>query len=331
MTSAKAPPLISVIIPSYNRSALVCEAVESALNQTWNNIEVIVVDDGSTDDTKEQVEKMLEGHWKHKVRLLMQAHKGASAARNTGLAASRGDYIQFLDSDDLLFKDKIITQIAILESPDAAGAECCSCYGLIGPSLVTAKRICKRYYSPREFLLAMISREVHVMQTSAPLWRKNFLLKSEGWCEKLVCGNDLEYYVRLVSCCSSITFANAELFWVRVHPIERLSIINGNENKIRASVIARELVYFTICRAGLWDRPFQISFLSTLRTIYFNLLSLNLKHDICKFEKFYLRIAMHPSFSFHIVIMILMRKLFGRNVILIPYRLEKVVKRKLMP
>ena len=100
-------PLVSVVIPTYNRAAFVGKAVDSVLNQTFTNYEVIVVDDGSTDDTREQLNK-----YGSRIRYIYQENRGVSVARNTGIAASRGEWLAFLDSDDEWQRDYLATQIS---------------------------------------------------------------------------------------------------------------------------------------------------------------------------------------------------------------------------
>ena len=106
--------MVSVIIPSYNRSRLCRQAVSSVLSQTYANVEVIVVDDGSTDDTEQVISGMDE-----RVRYIRQENAGVSAARNRGLEAARGELIAFLDSDDLWLPWKLEAQVGLLEAfPD---------------------------------------------------------------------------------------------------------------------------------------------------------------------------------------------------------------------
>ena len=99
-------PLVSVVIPTYNRAAFVGKAVDSVLNQTFTNYEVIVVDDGSTDDTREQLNK-----YGSRIRYIYQENRGVSAARNTGIAASGGEWLAFLDSDDEWQRDYLAEQM----------------------------------------------------------------------------------------------------------------------------------------------------------------------------------------------------------------------------
>jgi glycosyltransferase involved in cell wall biosynthesis len=108
-------PRISVIIPTYNRKAFVLEAVDSVLAQTYGDYELIVVDDGSVDGTAEALR-----HYGGQLRYFYQANQGVSMARNRGLALANGEFITFLDSDDLWLPEKLQTQVAFMdEHPEA--------------------------------------------------------------------------------------------------------------------------------------------------------------------------------------------------------------------
>lgn len=109
-------PLVSVIIPTYNRADLVVEAVRSVLNQTYGRMETIVVDDGSTDNTGE-----ILSEYKHKIRYIYQERSERSKARNEGVRHAGGDYIAFLDSDDLWLPTKVEEQVQILYEQRAVG------------------------------------------------------------------------------------------------------------------------------------------------------------------------------------------------------------------
>lgn len=114
-------PLVSAIIATYNRANLVGRAVESILGQTYENIEVIVVDDGSTDDTRKVLARYGE-----RIRLICQDNAGPGAARNRGIAAAKGEIIAFLDSDDLWLPTKIERQVAVL-GRIGESVPCCLC------------------------------------------------------------------------------------------------------------------------------------------------------------------------------------------------------------
>jgi glycosyltransferase involved in cell wall biosynthesis len=105
-------PLVSVIIPSYNYGRFVAEAVESALAQTYRPIEVIVVDDGSKDNTSEVMQAYASNPL---VQYIRQENKGLPGARNTGIRAAQGEYIALLDADDVWAPEKIARQVAFYE------------------------------------------------------------------------------------------------------------------------------------------------------------------------------------------------------------------------
>jgi len=107
-------PLISVIIPAYNKSRLTVKTVESVLNQTYQPIEIIVVDDGSTDDTRGQLSRYAD-----KIQYVYKENGGACSARNLGFKLSKGDYIGFLDCDDVYHPEKVQLSVNYLEDhPD---------------------------------------------------------------------------------------------------------------------------------------------------------------------------------------------------------------------
>ena len=119
-------PMVSVIIPTYNRAALLKETLESVFVQTYTDYEVIVIDDGSTDNTEKMVSALLPVHTQ--LRYLKQANTGVSAARNHGIFEARGEWIAFLDSDDLWLPDKLKKQMAFLVKHPTAGAVCHRAY-----------------------------------------------------------------------------------------------------------------------------------------------------------------------------------------------------------
>jgi len=116
--------LVSTIIPVYNRPEMVARAVESVLAQSHRPIEILLVDDGSTDHTPTVLAGLAAGHGEE-IRVIHQANAGAGLARETGRLAARGGFIQYLDSDDLLLSNKFSDQVAALE----AHPECAIAYG----------------------------------------------------------------------------------------------------------------------------------------------------------------------------------------------------------
>lgn len=108
--------LVSVIIPTYNRNGFLVEAIQSAVSQTYRPIECIIVDDGSTDNTKEVVNDLIEKNTESfSIKYIHQQNAGSQVARNIGTVASNGEFIQYLDSDDFLYADKIKKQVIFLQ------------------------------------------------------------------------------------------------------------------------------------------------------------------------------------------------------------------------
>ncbi len=181
-------PIVSIIIPAYNGQDTIARAIESALNQTLKEVEVIVVDDGSTDGTQ-QVLKRYEGRIIH----VRQANKGVSGARNTGIAHSHGRYLCFLDQDDTLMRRKAELQADLLDARPEAGL----CYGVcqwidsrngkpfMSQQVGTDKldRSCAPF--PPRF------------QIGAAMMRRDWLDWVEGFCEEFKEADDTDLLFRL--------------------------------------------------------------------------------------------------------------------------------------
>src|SRR5215470_8388474 len=105
------PPRVSVLLPTYNRAHYLAEAIQSALDQTYADLEVVVVDDGSTDNSAELVRRFADP----RVRLFRQENRGISAALNTAFRAARGRYIAILNSDGRWLPELLAEEVAVLE------------------------------------------------------------------------------------------------------------------------------------------------------------------------------------------------------------------------
>lgn len=110
-------PKVSVIIPTYNRAKYLSEAIDSVLAQVYQDFEIIIVDDGSTDNTRNIVEKYVK-NFPEKIRYFFQEKKGSSAARNNGIRNAKGEYIAFLDSDDKWLSEKLEKQMKLIKNED---------------------------------------------------------------------------------------------------------------------------------------------------------------------------------------------------------------------
>jgi len=147
-------PMVSVIIPSYNGERFVGEAIESVLNQTYQNFEIILVDDGSTDGSKSVIKPFLKDA---RIRLIEhEQNKGIPFARNTGIKHSNGRYIAFLDQDDLWLPEKLEKQIAIL-------AQGPSNLGLVFGDIVTASK------DGRSLQTSVVPKNINLLPTRSVL------------------------------------------------------------------------------------------------------------------------------------------------------------------
>ncbi len=187
-------PLVSVIIPTHNRSKPLMEAIGSVLNQTYQNVEVVVVDDCGSDDTPEVV-KALAATDPRVVYLRLERNQRANAARNRGFEISRGAYVNYLDSDDLFRPTKIATQVACLESnPDA---DACVCQIEIFHETPGDYGQAWNMLDGEHPLLRYAANDV-VWGTAAPLWRRRALERVGPWDPNLRFHQDLDYHLRAV-------------------------------------------------------------------------------------------------------------------------------------
>ena len=108
-------PKVSIILPTYNRAYIIEKGINSLLNQTYQDFEIIIVDDGSTDNTEEIIKKLQEKDKRIKY-IKLKTNKGAATARNIGIKAARGEYIAFQDSDDEWMHEKLEKQVKVLDT-----------------------------------------------------------------------------------------------------------------------------------------------------------------------------------------------------------------------
>lgn len=183
--------LVTTIIPVHNRAMMLREAVASVLAQTYRPIEVVIVDDGSTDSTSRIADALACEH-PEKIRVLWQANAGPGAARNLGLQHARGEFIQYLDSDDLLEPGKFEWQVAALRAHPQAGLA----YGITRRvNLGTGEsRVWARTAEPISGMFPDFLMK-RGWDTNAPLWRRSVCEEIGPWLE-LRCLEDWEHDLR---------------------------------------------------------------------------------------------------------------------------------------
>ena len=188
-------PLVSILIPAHNAAPWIRETIESALAQTWPAKEVIVVDDGSTDGTRDVVQSLRSPL----VRLIAQKRRGPSAAQNEAFRHAQGTFIQRLDADDLLGPEKIARQMARLEAePDAVAAgQWARFYGRPGEATFNASRVAEDV-TPVEWLIRECEGGGPMLQPGIWLASRRIVEAAGPWDERLTLNNDFEYFVRVV-------------------------------------------------------------------------------------------------------------------------------------
>lgn len=184
-------PRVSVIIPTYNRGPLVQRAIESVLNQTFKDYELIVVDDGSTDDTRERIQL-----YKDAVRYIYQENRGPSAARNTGILNAKGKYIAFCDSDDRFLPQKLKRQMQFLNDHADCRFLYTWYYNVNEQGEITKLRkplSCKS----REHLQYCLFTRQFTIRTSTVLMRKSCFEKAGLFNERYLYSQDWDMWLRL--------------------------------------------------------------------------------------------------------------------------------------
>ena len=204
-------PLVSILIPAYNAAPWITATLASALAQTHRPIEIIVVDDGSTDATL-AIARNFEASG---VRVVSQSNAGASAARNHALRLAQGDYIQFLDADDLLAPEKIAAQVARLaDAPSLSLAS--GQWGRFTQDLHDARfdpSPNHRDLTGIEFLQLFFEHGA-MMQPGAWLAPRSLLKAAGPWDETLSLNDDGEYFARVMLRASGIRYcAAARVFY----------------------------------------------------------------------------------------------------------------------
>ena len=208
-------PRVSVIIPTYNRIDLVTETVDSALNQSLVDREVIVVDDGSTDGTREH----LAACFGDRIRILCQTNHGRSAARNRGIVESRGEFVVFLDSDDLLKPDALMIQSSFLDSHPTVGVAYSDGY-----YCDEAGRDLERISSTRpplrgrNLLESLVLDNLIIAPHSAMVRRTCLDAVGAPWFdEELSVGEDSDFWIRLARAGCSFRNHNVVTCKYRIH------------------------------------------------------------------------------------------------------------------
>ena len=190
-------PKVSVIIPTCNRAEYITQAIDSVLAQTYTDYEIIVVDDGSTDNTKEVMEPYMD-----RIRYIYQENAGVSAARNTGIKAAKGDWVAFLDSDDEWLPGKLAVQIRAVERHPQLVAHMVNVnLTNYNDSGLSSFLHCKFPFEGNEGIIddpfIQHFKYKTIAMPVAVMCRKECAIKAGLFDESFVCGEDYDFMCRL--------------------------------------------------------------------------------------------------------------------------------------
>jgi glycosyltransferase involved in cell wall biosynthesis len=223
---------VSILIPAYNAEQWIAETLHSAVAQTWEPKEIIVVNDGSTDRTQEIARKFEP----QGVRVIDQKNAGAAAARNKAFSLCRGDYIQWLDADDLLAPDKIARQMVLLPELQDRRVLLSGGFAHFKYRYHRAEFISGplwRDLSPLEWLLCKLGEDTY-MQTSTWLVSRELTQAAGSWDTTLLGDDDGEYFCRVLLASSEVRFVPSAHAYYRQAGVGSLSYVGCSNRKLDA-------------------------------------------------------------------------------------------------
>jgi glycosyltransferase involved in cell wall biosynthesis len=256
-------PLVSILIPAYNAAEWIADTIASAQAQTWPRKEIIVVDDGSRDDTLATARRFAS----RDVAVVAQENAGASAARNRALALCQGDYIQWLDADDLLTPDKIDKQMAAREQgcTDRTLLSCGWGHFIYRPRHAEFRPSplwCD--LSPAEWLIRKLAHNVH-MQTATWLVSRALTEAAGPWDTRLLTDDDGEYFCRVLLASDGVKFVPEGRVLYRMTGGNRLSYLSRSPRKLDSQFASMQK-HITALRSlddGPRARAAAVSYLQT--------------------------------------------------------------------
>jgi glycosyltransferase involved in cell wall biosynthesis len=232
-------PLVSILIPAYNSQQWIADTIESARAQTWPKKEIVVVDDGSSDQTLQVAKRFAS----KSIQVVSQANQGAAAARNTAAALCQGDYIQWLDADDLLEPDKVERQMRRL-------VDCPSKRTLLsGAWAYFIYRTRKAEFTPTalwndltpvEWMVRKMGQNLH-MQTDNWLVSRELSTAAGPWDVRLWRDNDGEYFSRVILASDGIRFVPDAKSYYRKAGFKSVSYIGRSNKKLESLFLSMKL------------------------------------------------------------------------------------------
>jgi glycosyltransferase involved in cell wall biosynthesis len=232
-------PLVSILIPAYNAKEWIADTIRSAIEQTWSRKEIIIVDDGSTDGTAEAAQHFAG----NEVSVVSIKNQGAAAARNHALQLSQGDYIQWLDADDLLAPDKIERQLASLRELEGEKILLSSPWAFFNYRPHRARFVPTSLWqdlTPVEWLLRKMGENLH-MQTATWLTSRELSEAAGPWDTRLISDDDGEYFCRVLLASERTFFVPEARVFYRRTSTSRWSFVGTSDKKKNALLLSMKL------------------------------------------------------------------------------------------
>ena len=192
-------PKVSIIIPTYNRGAVITRAIDSVLGQTYKNIEIIVIDDGSTDSTQ----SIISQRYPDSLIYQYQTNRGAGTARNIGFTLSTGEYINFLDSDDYFLPENIASKVEALRKNPEVGWVFSDRYFINEKKSIFSARIPflqqnrEKVLQMENFFAPILLTGGKPITTNTALIRRECITSVGGWDETLPALQDVDFFLRI--------------------------------------------------------------------------------------------------------------------------------------
>jgi glycosyltransferase involved in cell wall biosynthesis len=231
-------PLVSILIPAHNAARWVADTLQSALDQTWARKEIILIDDGSVDDTLVIARRFSSDI----VTIVGQEKQGAAAARNRALALSKGEYIQWLDADDILACDKIAKQLEQTKASSKrlllSGAWGAFIYRRSKARFIRTPLWCD--LSPVEWLSTKMEQNHH-MQTATWLVSRELTGLAGPWDVRLSLDDDGEYFCRVLLASSGVHFVREAKVFYRAASSTSLRNVDGSNEKLESFFLSTQL------------------------------------------------------------------------------------------
>ena len=223
-------PKVSIIVPCYNSEAFLAETLQSCINQLYPNIEVVVVDDGSTDGSL-QIARQWEARYTN-IHVYAQPNSGACRARNLAMEKCTGDYVMYLDADDIISVEKISSQMELLAGEPISTIATCA-WDRFFNSLEDATFPRLMVYKDYETTIELIEDLLNggMFGVSCYLVHRDILKQAGSWNEDLTINTDGEYFIRVLLCAQKVKYSSIGKLFYRSNMPNSMSRRKASEQK----------------------------------------------------------------------------------------------------